>query len=65
MGPQRFVQDLVLGPLRASSRVPGTRRGAAASLPVLAPNGHADPIERRPLLEAKQNTSALSEHFAF
>jgi hypothetical protein len=31
----------------------------------MAPNGHADPVERCPLLEAKQNTSALSEYFAF
>jgi hypothetical protein len=34
-------------------------------LPVLAPNGHADPIERCPLLGPKQKTSARSEHFAF
>jgi hypothetical protein len=31
----------------------------------MAPNGHADPVERCPLLEEKQNTSALSEYFAF
>jgi len=30
-----------------------------------APNGHADPIERCPLLGAKRKTSARSEHFAF
>src|SRR5712672_3422749 len=30
----------------------------------LAPNGHADPIERCPLLGTKRETSALSEYFA-
>jgi hypothetical protein len=33
--------------------------------PDLAPNGHADPVERCPLLGPKQKTSARSEHFAF
>jgi hypothetical protein len=30
-----------------------------------APNGHADPIERCPLLGEQRKTSARSEHFAF
>jgi hypothetical protein len=33
--------------------------------PVTAPNGHADPIERCPLLGAQRKTSARDEHFAF
>jgi len=35
------------------------------SLPKLAPNGHADRIERCPLLGEQRKTSARSEHFAF
>jgi hypothetical protein len=31
----------------------------------MAPNGHADPIERCPLLGPKQKTSARSEYFSF
>jgi hypothetical protein len=34
-------------------------------LPKLAPNGHADPIERCPLLGPQRKTSAPSEYFAF
>jgi hypothetical protein len=30
----------------------------------VAPNGHADPIERRPLLGPKRKISARSEYFA-
>jgi hypothetical protein len=32
--------------------------------PEVAPNGHADPIERCPLLGAERKTSVRSEHFA-
>jgi hypothetical protein len=32
---------------------------------LMAPNGHADPIERCPLLGPKRKTSARSEYFAF
>jgi hypothetical protein len=31
----------------------------------LAPNGHADPVERCPLLGPKRKTSARGEYFAF
>jgi hypothetical protein len=31
----------------------------------LAPNGHADPVERCPLLGPKRKTSVRSEYFAF
>jgi len=31
---------------------------------LLAPNGHADPIERCPLVGAKRKTSARNEDFA-
>ena len=31
----------------------------------VAPNGHADPFERCPLLGEQRKTSARGEHFAF
>jgi hypothetical protein len=37
----------------------------AECLVLAAPNGHADPIERCPLLGEQRKTSALSEYFAF
>jgi hypothetical protein len=37
---------------------------AAVLWSLMAPNGHADPIERCPLLGEQRKTSARSEHFA-
>src|SRR5450759_633387 len=53
------------GSIDGSNNRPAARENIGCQMSVQAPNGHADAIERCPLLGPKRKTSAPSEYFAF